>query len=193
MNKETFPIWKPRFNRIFSNCLFHNSPAKGWPYKFLSRGTSGSSILEHDFGHLRRSRRIQMYGHSDLGILNNLFVFSILAVWIWYPWLSLLLNVMLKILVEWTLHKNQDHLPQYRFEIQFDLCIFWCFASNSAFFKWLISISEATWNFAPFVLVSSIISLLLLIFVRFHAGIFSNFPFLVHCCFCCRNFDSFEA
>ena len=29
----------------------HNSPATGWPYKFRSRGTTGSSIL-HDLGHL---------------------------------------------------------------------------------------------------------------------------------------------
>ena len=34
---ETFS--QPYFNRIFSNCLSHNSPAKGWPYRFLSRGT----------------------------------------------------------------------------------------------------------------------------------------------------------
>ena len=43
---------QPCFNWIFSNCLPHNSPAKGWPYRFRSRGTTGSSILDHDFGHL---------------------------------------------------------------------------------------------------------------------------------------------
>ena len=32
---------QPYFNRIFSNCLSHNSPAEGWPYKFRSRGTTG--------------------------------------------------------------------------------------------------------------------------------------------------------
>ena len=31
-----------------------------------------SSILDHDFGHLCRGRRIQMSGHSDFGIFNNL-------------------------------------------------------------------------------------------------------------------------
>ena len=36
---------------IFSNCLSHNSPAKGWPYTFRSRGTTGSSILDHDLSH----------------------------------------------------------------------------------------------------------------------------------------------
>ena len=30
------------------------------------------SILDHDFGHLCRGRRIQMSGHSDLGIFTNL-------------------------------------------------------------------------------------------------------------------------
>ena len=43
---KTFP------NRVpidFSNCLFHNSPARGWPYRLDSRGTTGSSILDHDW------------------------------------------------------------------------------------------------------------------------------------------------
>ena len=43
----------------------------------LSRGTTGSSILDHDFGHLCRGRRIQMSGHSDLGIFNNFGACSI--------------------------------------------------------------------------------------------------------------------
>ena len=68
---------QPCCNRIFSNCLSHNSPAKGWPYRFRSRGTTGSSILDHDFGQLCRGRRIQMSGHSDLGIVNNFRASSI--------------------------------------------------------------------------------------------------------------------
>ena len=43
-----------------------------FPIISLSRGTNGSSILDHDLGHLCRGRRIQMSGHSDLGIFNNL-------------------------------------------------------------------------------------------------------------------------
>ena len=60
----------PCFNRTFSNCLSHNSPAKGCPYRFRSRGTTLSFILDHDFG-LCRGRRIQMSGHStwDLSII----------------------------------------------------------------------------------------------------------------------------
>ena len=68
---------QPCFNRTFSNCLSQKSPAKGWPYRFRSRGTTGSSILDHDFGHLCRGRRIQMSGHSKFGIFNNFGTFSI--------------------------------------------------------------------------------------------------------------------
>ena len=49
-----------------------SNPANGWPYKFRSRGTTGSSKFPHDFGHLCRGRRIQISGHSDFGILSNL-------------------------------------------------------------------------------------------------------------------------
>ena len=98
-NLETFS--QPCFNWIFSNCLSHNSPAKGWPYRFRSRGTTGSSILDHDFGHVCRGRRTQMSGHSDFEIFNNLGASSIFsgyeqtlrpllvprnqAIWRWYP------------------------------------------------------------------------------------------------------------
>ena len=75
IRKNPFPRWtkrhsqfgifsRPCFNKIISNCLSHDSPAKRWPYKFLSRGTTGPSILDHDFGHLCRGRRIQMSGHN---------------------------------------------------------------------------------------------------------------------------------
>ena len=74
-NLEIFS--QPCFNKIFSNCLSHYSPAKGWPYRFRSRGTTGPSILDHDLGHVCRGRRIQMTGHSDLGIFNNLWASSI--------------------------------------------------------------------------------------------------------------------
>ena len=66
---------QPCFNKIFSNCLSHKRPAKGWPYRFRSRRTTGSSIL--DQGHLCRGRRIQMSGHSDFGVFNNLRASSI--------------------------------------------------------------------------------------------------------------------
>ena len=127
---ETFS--QPCCNRIFSKCLSHNSPAKRWPYRFRSRGTTGSSILDHDWGHLCRWRRIQMSGHSDLGfllpgfkqILGQVLVLRRLAVWRWSPWLLLLSFVMLMILAQWILHKTLNRLLQYHLEVQLDLCIF---------------------------------------------------------------------
>ena len=65
----------PCFNRTFSNCLSHNSPAKGWPYRFRSRGTTVSSILDHDLGHLCRGR------HPDLGTFNDVGAWFIL-IWV---------------------------------------------------------------------------------------------------------------
>ena len=65
------PNWQPFPNRAsigFSQTAFLNSPAKGWPYRFRSRGTTGSSILDHDFGHLCFGRRIRISGRSDFGI-----------------------------------------------------------------------------------------------------------------------------
>ena len=66
--RRSISSWKLSPNHIsigFSQIAFsHNSPPKGFPYKFLSRKTTGSSILDHDFGHLCRGRRIQMSGHS---------------------------------------------------------------------------------------------------------------------------------
>ena len=38
---------------------------------FAQEERPGSSILDHDFGHLCRGRRIQMSGHSVFGIFNN--------------------------------------------------------------------------------------------------------------------------
>ena len=48
--------------------------------QIASRGTTGSSILGHDSGRLCRGRRIQMSGHSDLGIFNN---FGASSIFIW--------------------------------------------------------------------------------------------------------------
>ena len=70
---------QPCFNRIFSNCLSHDSPTKRWPYRFRLRRTTGSSILDHDLVHLCRGRRIQMSQHFDLGIFKNLGASSILT------------------------------------------------------------------------------------------------------------------
>ena len=51
---------------------------KGDRTDFLSRGTTGSS-MDDDFDHLCFGRRIQISGHSDFGILNNVDGSSILT------------------------------------------------------------------------------------------------------------------
>ena len=48
---------------------------------FVQEETTGSSILDHDFGHLCRGRRIQMSGNSDLGFFNN-FGASCIFTWV---------------------------------------------------------------------------------------------------------------
>ena len=126
--------------------------------------------------------------HGCKQILRQLLVPRTLAVWIWYQWLLLLSFVMLMILVQWILRKSLNRILQYHLGVQLDLCIFWCFASNSAFFRWHMSINDAKWTVAPAVLASSITCFLLLTFVRFHAEIFSYFSHSLSAAgFCCRN------
>ena len=67
------------FNRIFSNCLSHNSPAKRCPYRFLSRGTTGSSILDHDLGICVVVDESKCLDISIFGIFNNSGASSILT------------------------------------------------------------------------------------------------------------------
>ena len=142
------------------------------PYRFRSRGTIGSSILDHDFGHLCRGRRIQKSGHSDFGIFNNLWASSIftwekailrlllflrcLAVWTWYPWFLRPPFKMLTILVQWILQKIQNHLSQYHLGVQLNLCVLsawkmthvhqWgkmnCSARRPCFIDYLLSTSD---------------------------------------------------
>ena len=57
-------------------------------------------------------------------ILHTLLVLRTLAVWIWYPWLSLPSFEKLMILVQWILLKNLNHLWQYYLRVQLDLCTF---------------------------------------------------------------------
>ena len=53
---------------------FFQTSAKGWPYRFRLRGTTGSSILDHELDRLCFGRRIQVSGHSDFG-----FFFTMMA------------------------------------------------------------------------------------------------------------------
>ena len=69
-------------------------------------------------------------------ILRLLLVHRNLAIRIWYQWLLLLSFEMLMILVWWTLHKNLNRLFTISPRSTTRPLYFWCFASNSAFFKW---------------------------------------------------------
>ena len=51
----------PSSDGISSNCLSHNNAASWCPYKFRSRGTTGSSMFDHDFCHWCPGRRIHIY------------------------------------------------------------------------------------------------------------------------------------
>ena len=169
-------------NRIFSNCLFHNSPAEGWPYRFRSRGKTGSSIVDHYLGHLRFGWRIQISGHSDFEIFNN-FGASSISTWEKADTASAACpahpgSLDMTSMTFAAVICDADARPLY----------FWCSVSNSAFFKWQMSISEANWTFAPFVLASSTTSDVLLTFVRSRARIFSSFSHSVStAAFCCGN------
>ena len=199
-NLETFS--HPCFNRTFSNCLSHNSPAKGWPYRFRSRGTTGSSILDHDFGHLWHGRRIQMSGHSDLGVFNNFGASSICT---WpkadtasaacpaHPDSLDMISMTFAAVIcdaDDSCSVNTGKDPESSFTISSRSTTrplyFWCFASHSAFFKWQMSISEAKWTFAPFVLVYRSPLSYFWLSSGSTPEFFQFFPFLVHCNFCCE-------
>ena len=70
----------PRPISTFSNCLSHSNPARGWPYRFRSGGTAGSSMLDQDSGHVSRGRRIHTSGQSDFEIFHNFGVSLFLLV-----------------------------------------------------------------------------------------------------------------
>ena len=81
LNSVLFP--NPSSSRPSSNCPSHKRPASGWPYKFRSRRTSGSSMVDQDFCHLSWKTSPNVYGHSDfVGILSNLWASSIFT-WVY--------------------------------------------------------------------------------------------------------------
>ena len=106
------------------------------------------------------------FSHGYKKILHQLLVPRTQAVLRWYSWLLLLSFVMLMILVLWILHQIQNHLSQNRLGVQLDLRIFVALPPlrHSSYDK--CPSGEAKWTFAPFVLVSSITSFLLLTFIR---------------------------
>ena len=183
-------ISQPCSNRTFSNCLSHQSPARGWPYKFLSRRTTGSSILDHDFGHLCFGWRIQKCGHSDWIFLRtwctfhfdlslNGYCICCLTWTTWKPWYNVHDFCGCHLGRWWFMFSEYCIRPWivfYNITSEYNSTFaFWCFASNSAFFWWHMSINDAKWTVAPDVFASSITCFLFLTFVSCNAGIFSSF------------------
>ena len=106
---------------LFSNCLSHDSPARGWPYRFRSRGTTESSILDHGLGRLCFGGRLRISGHSGVGIFNDewaspiltwVLVLRILVALTWHPLLLQTSFVTQMYLALETLRKSLNHLLQ---------------------------------------------------------------------------------
>ena len=177
---------------FFSNCSSHICPAKGWPYRFRARGTTGSSILDHDFGHLCRGRRTQKSGHSDLGIFNNFGASSILT-WVQADTASAACRqsgcdihdfCCRHLWCWWSQQKIQNHLSQYRLGVQLDLCIFGALPpirhssndrcpsvrQNELFLR--PCFIDHLWFTSDFCQVPN-------------RNLFKFLLFFIHCCFCC--------
>ena len=160
----------PCFNRTFSNCLSHNSPAKGWPYRFRSRATTESSMLDHDLGHLCFGLWNFQYRwgifHFDLGVSWYFVRCLSCAPWqsgydihdfcrrhLWC-WRSLFCKYCIRSRIIFHNVPRCTTLPLY----------FWYWGSNSEFLRWQL----------PSFLASSITSDLFLTFVSCHASIYSK-------------------
>ena len=171
---ETFS--QPYFNKISSNCLSHNSPAKGWPYRFRSRGTTGSSIRDHDISHLCRGGRILSclscatrqsaddihdFGSCHLRCWISLFSEYCIRSWVVFYNITSEYNstfLFLVLCLQFSIFSN-DICPSMK-RNEFFRPSSLLHRSPLSYF-WLSS--DSTPKFSPL------------------------FPFLVHCCLCCRN------
>ena len=145
-------------NQASSNCLSHNNPARGWPYKFRSKCTTGSSMLAHGFGHSCRGSRIHSSGYSDSEILSNLGASSN------FTWVSadtasaacpsqsgnLATTSITFSAVIWDADEpcsvKTAKAPESPRSTTLPLYL-WNFGSNSAFLRWHTSINVAKWTF----------------------------------------------
>ena len=157
----------------------------------LKRNTTVSFILDHDWGHLCRGGRIQMSGHSDVGIFNNFGASSILT-WVEADTASAACpahpgNLEMISITSAAVNCDGDDRCSVNTAQEPEsssttsprsttrpFC-FWCFFSNSAFLRWHSSINDAKCTFTSLFLASSITADLFLTFARFHAEILSSF------------------
>ena len=147
------------FNRTFSNCLSHNSPAKGWPCRFRSRRTTGLSKLDHDLGLLCFGRRIKISGHFDFGIFNNAGASSILT-WVQEDTASAacarqpgsldVISITFAVVIcdaDDPCSVNAAHEPESSFTMSprstTRPLYFWNWGSTSEFLRWQISMNDA--------------------------------------------------
>ena len=148
-NWSLFPIQVPSMN--FRTVFSHKSPAIGCPCRLRSRGTTGSTMLFQDFGHWC----IQTFGHSDFGYLSNFGASSISPGY--RRILRLLLFRRIQVVEQWhplLLHEpcsvNTSLAPESSFTTSLRSTTrpsyFWNWGSNSAFFRWHKSISDAMWT-----------------------------------------------
>ena len=117
---------------------------------------TGSSILEHDFGHLCFGTRIEISGHSDFGIFNNVGASSILT-WVLAdtasaacpehpgslekcPWL-LRLSIATLMIPAHTAHDPEASFTMSPRRTTRSL-YFWNCGSNSEFLRWQRSTND---------------------------------------------------
>ena len=189
-------------NRTFSNCRSHNSPAKGWPYRFrlkerlgLPYWTKISAICvvvdESKCLDIPIWRFSIISNHLPFWLGASRYCVGYLSCasrWSWYDihqfglchlwcWWSLLCKYCIR---AWIVFHNvaSEHNSTFVllvFRLQFGML------QMTDVHQW------GKMHRFPSFLASSITSDLFMTFVRFHAGIFSSFPIIfIHCCFCCR-------
>ena len=164
VNAEAFPLEtfsQPYFNWSFSNCFSQNIPAVQISFKKHDR--DGFSKRDDDFGHLCCGRRIDMSPHSDFGIVSTFGASSIFCLSISKDCVCCLSCASLQSLYcvyylccrhlwcWWSLFSEYCRRSRNIFRSvsskKNSILVFWCLASNSAFFKWQRSINEAKSTF----------------------------------------------
>ena len=157
-------------------------------------------MFDHDFGHFCRGGRIQMSGHSDLGIFSNFGNLPFLpgyktdtasAACPEHPGSLDMISMTFAAVIcdaddQCSVNTTQE--PDSSFTISPRR------TTRPLYFRSLPPIRHSSNDICPSMmqnelLLPTITSDLLLTFVRFHAEFSPIFPILIHCCFCCRKFN----
>ena len=194
MNNWTLPIWyffPTQVPTELHRTVFPTRDQRVCPYKFRSRGTTGSSMSDQDLGHFCRGRRIHNNGHSDFWILSNLGASSSFTrvyadtasaacpaqsgslAMTFISFAAVIRNADEPCSVNTasdpepylTMSPRSTSLPLY----------FWYFGFDSAFLRWQMSINLAKWTFFLSLCASRMTSFILFTLDNCHAGSFSSF------------------